>query len=151
MPEPYGSPEFRENFKFPDTKVGVAMQQLHDGLGRHGSFITAMMEDQFKRMGEGRPGENPKDPVPFDIDGVRYAYSVSPKPREGFLIDETISVVRGEDSVFLQVSHAESDPSQVKDEAVLKLGDQTFEGEEAITRIPSAFPEFASVSQTQAA
>lgn len=147
MPEPYGSPEFREGLEFPDTKVGLVMQQLHEGLGKHGSFVTAMMEDQFRRMGEGKPGEEPQDPLPFSINGVDYTYSVSPKPRQGFLIDDSISVERGNDSLFLQVSHSESDPSQMNDEVVLKLGGQVFKGEEAIGRISSVFPEFTGVSQ----
>lgn len=142
MPEPYGSPEFRESLKFPDTKVGLMMQQLHEGLGRHGSFGDAVMENQFKRMGEGKPGEKPLDPMPFSIDGDNYFYSPTPHMREGFVVDEAMFVARGEDSVLLQVSHDNSDPAQIKDEAVLKAAGQTYEGDAALGRIPSVFPEF---------
>lgn len=151
MPEPYGSPEFRESLKYPNTKVGNAMQQFSDGLARHGSFITAVMEDQFKRMGEGKPGEEAKDPITFDIDGINYKYSVTPQSRPGLLIDDAITVTRGEDSIFLQVSHAENDLSRISDEAVLKFAGQTFKGDEAVEKAAKVFPEFMTAPKAKAA
>ena len=142
MPEPYGSPEFRESLKYPSTRVGAMMQQIHDGLVRYGSFGDAVMENQFKRMGAGKPGEKPLEPITFNINGVDYVYSGSPRSRKGFTVDDTISLIRGEDSLLLQVSHSEIDPSQVKDEAVLRVAGETFKGDSALERIPFVFSEF---------
>lgn len=151
MPEPYGSPEFRESLKFPATRVGAVMEQVHDGLVMHGGFGTAIMEDGFRRIGMGKPGEKPTDPIPFRIGSVDYTFSSSPRPRKGFVVDETIGLQRGGDSLLLQVSHGELEPTQVKDEAVLKSEGRVFKGEEAIKRIPTVFPEFMKVSSAQAA
>lgn len=151
MPEPYGSPEFRESLKYPDTRVGKAMKDLHDGLSLHGGFITALIENQFKSMGMGKPGEEPLDPMPFAIGEVSYTFSPTPHEREGLVSDDAIFVTRGNDSILLQVFHSESDPAQITDEVVLEAAGQRFEGQEAIEKIPTVFPEFASRSEAVAA
>ncbi len=143
MPEPYGSPEFKEAIKYPDTIVGAAMRHLHDGLARHGSFIDALMVNQFKAMEMGKPGEEPLDPMPFAIGEVGYTFSPTPHEREGLVSDDAMFITRGNDSILLQVSHSESDPTQITDEAVLEAAGQRFEGQEAIEKIPTLFPEFA--------
>lgn len=151
MSESAGSPDLRESLKYPDTEVGAAMQVIHDGLDRHESFVDAMIENNSRRIRRGKPGERLLEPLPFEVDGVRHLFSAEPRPRRGFVVDDTISLVRGNDSLLLQVSHSESDPALVRDEAVLKFAGQTLRGEKALAGLHEAFPRFYSASVAKVA
>lgn len=136
----------------PETGVANAIKTVYEGLEQHEPYVTAMWENIFRAIGRGRPGEKLLDPLPFDIDGEHYEFSPRPHKRKGFVIDDTLSLIRGEDSLLLQISHSESDLSFIREEAVVKFVGLTFQGEKALVKAREAFPRFVPPSlQSQVA
>ena len=147
MNETAETPVIEKQTALPETGVAHAIETVYEGLEQHEPYVTAMWENIFRAMGIGRPREKLLDPLPFDIDGEHYEFSPSPHKRKGFAIDDTLSLVRGEDSLLFQVSHSEFDLSHVKEEAVVKFGGRSFSAEEALMKAREVFPRFYPTPQ----
>lgn len=119
-----------------------SMAVLNLGLGKSISFITARRISHLSGEQEGERHE----PIFFDEPvGDKlfesYEYSDNFRPREGAELIDALTLKRQYCTLFLQYARFHGKRKSAST-AELIIGDQTYRGKEALSRIHEAFPRF---------